>query len=84
MLLEMPLWKLRDVLYRREWPSVCCMADTRGVVVNQSWRYEDALAQRIQRGVLLAEQEQSIATEFAEFLSWWKNDRNCGLRGLVG
>ena len=35
---------------------------------------EDALAQRIQRGVLLAEQEQSIATEFAEFLSWWKNE----------
>ena len=35
---------------------------------------EDALAQRIQRGVVLAEQEQSIAVEFAEFLLWWKNE----------
>ena len=35
---------------------------------------EDALARRIQRGVVLAEQEQSIAEEFAEFLQWWKNE----------
>ena len=35
---------------------------------------EDALAQRIQRGVCLAQQEESIALEFVDFLSSWTNE----------